>query len=111
MLGRTRDAWTGLQTEVEGTVSEFTSHVMESGGVGARKPGGVAEAKIVSRRARPLVVIGGGSTRLEVRVDGADAEADAKRVSRVTLPFVWVGAGEADGISLEKSQKRNLQVM
>jgi len=59
--------------------SELTAHVMEWGGVGARKPGGggVALAKTASRRARPLVVIGGGLTRLEGGVDGADAEADA----------------------------------
>lgn len=69
--------------------SELTSHMMElGGGGGAWRPGSVTEAKIVSRRARPLVVISGRPTRLEVRVDGADAEADIKRVSRVTLPFV-----------------------
>jgi len=57
------------------------------GGVGAGKVGGrgVAEVKTVPGRARPLVVVGGGLTRLEVGVDEADVEAEAKRVSRLTL--------------------------
>ena len=47
----------------------------------------------------PLVVVGGGLTRLEVGVDEVDAEAEARRVSRVTLLLLGVGAGEVDGIS------------
>ena len=59
------------------------------GGGGWRREGrwerGVAEVKTVPGRARPLVVVGGGLTRLEVGVDEADVEAEAKRVSRLTL--------------------------
>jgi len=44
------------------------------------------------------MVVGGGLTRLEVGVDEGDAEAEAKRVSRVTLLLPGVGAGEADGM-------------
>jgi len=45
---------------------QLRAHVMGDGGVGAEMvPGGVAEAKIVSRRARPLLlVVGGGATVL-----------------------------------------------
>ena len=64
----------------------------------------MAEAKILSRRVRPLVVaVGGWFTRLEVGVDEADAEAEAKRVSMVTLPLLGVGAGEAEGRSFENN--------
>jgi len=51
--------------------------------------------RIESKRARPLVVIGGGLARLEVGVDKVDAE-----VSRVTFLLLGVGAGEADGSAL-----------
>jgi hypothetical protein len=40
-------------------------------------------------------------TMLEVGVDESDVEAEAKRVSRVTFLLLGVGAGEADGMSLE----------
>jgi len=46
-----------------------------------------------------LAVAGGVFTRLEVGVD----EADAKRVSTVTLLLLGFGAGEADGMSLENN--------
>ena len=66
--------------------------------------GGVAEAKIVSRRARPLlVVVGGGDTALGVEVDGPQAEAEAKSVSSVTLLFEGLGAGEGAGMSFENN--------
>ena len=45
----------------------------------------MAEAKIVSRRARPLLVVVRGVTALEVEVDAAQAEAEAKRVSSVFI--------------------------
>ena len=55
--------------------------------------GGVAEAKIVSRRARPLLVVEGGAfTRLEVGADEADAATEAKWISRVTLLLLGIGA-------------------
>jgi len=66
--------------------------------------GGVAEAKIVSRRARPLlVVVGGGATALGVELDDAEAEAEAKRVSSVTLLFGELGASEGVGMSFENN--------
>jgi hypothetical protein len=68
----------------------------------------VAEAKIVSRRARPLLTVAGGVfTRLEVGVDEADAEAEAKRVSMVTLLLLGFEAGEADGRSLENNLSKS----
>ena len=66
----------------------------------------MAEAKIVSRRARLwLVVVGCEFTRLEVGV--GEAEAEAKRVPRVTLPLLGVVAGEADGMSLENNLSKS----
>jgi hypothetical protein len=56
---------------------------------------------MVSRRARLLLKASGLVTMLEVGVDESDAEAEAKRVSRVTFLLLGVGAGEADGMSLE----------
>ena len=67
----------------------------------------MAEAKIVSRRARPLVVVGSWFPRLEVGVDEADAVAEAKSVSMVTLPLTVVGAGEAEGISFENNLSKS----
>ena len=59
--------------------------------------GGVAEAKIVSRRAGPLLVaVDDGRTRLEARIDEAGAEAEEKL-------FKGVGAGEAEVRSLENN--------
>jgi len=58
---------------------------------------------MVSRRARPLLaVVDGGVTRLDEGVD----EAEAKRVSRVTL-WLGVGAGGAAGMSLENNLSRS----
>jgi len=90
VFGQTRHAWTGVQAfqaEVGGTAPSSCGGVGGGGGVGAGKVGGrgVAEVKTVPGRARPLVVVGGGLTRLEVEVDEADVEAEAKRVSRLTL--------------------------
>jgi hypothetical protein len=64
---------------------------------------------MVSRRARPLLaVVDGGVTRLDEGVDEAEAEveAEAKRVSRVTL-LLGVGAGEVAGMSLENNFSRS----
>lgn len=59
--------------------------------------GGVAEAKIVSRRAGPLlVVVDGGRTRLEAAVDEAEVQGEVKL-------FKGVGAGEAAVMSLENN--------
>ena len=44
----------------------------------------MAEAKVVSRRARPLLAVVRGEA-LEVEVDAAQAEAEAKRVSSVFI--------------------------
>jgi len=64
----------------------------------------VAEAKIVSRSARPLlaVAVDGGATTLEVGVDEAEVDAEAKSVSRVTL-LLGLVAGAAGGMSLENN--------
>jgi len=55
--------------------------------------------------------LGGGSRRLVhrggSRVDEADAEAEAKRVSIVTLPLLVVGAGGADGMSFENNLSKS----
>ena len=68
----------------------------------------MAEAKIESRRVRPLlVVVDGGVTRLDEGVDEADAEAEAKRVSRVTLLFGVLGGGDAAGMSLENNLSKS----
>jgi hypothetical protein len=70
--------------------------------------GDVAEARMVSRSARPLQTA--GVTRLEAGTGDAEvvveAEAEAKRVSMVNLPFAGVGAGEAVG----KYFKNNLSI-
>ena len=59
--------------------------------------GGVAEAKIVSRRAGPLLVaVDDGRTRLEARMDEAGVEVEEKL-------FKGVGAGEAAVMSLENN--------
>jgi hypothetical protein len=57
----------------------------------------VAEAKIVSRSARPLlrVAVDGGAT-LEVGVDEAEVDAEAKSVSRVTLLLVGGRSSRGD---------------
>jgi len=47
-----------------------------------------------------LVAVGGGLTRLEVGVDNADAEAEAKRASRVTLLFLGRSIGDCSGVNL-----------
>src|SRR5260221_2068061 len=97
-----QDAWTEVQIEVEGIAP--SSRDGAGVGVGTGKPAGrgVVDAKIASRGARPLlVVVGGVFTRLEVGVDEADVEAEAKWVSRLTLLLSGVGAGEADGMRLE----------
>jgi len=65
----------------------------------------VAEAKIVPRRARPLVVIGDGLTRLEVGMDRADGGAGVNRVPMVTFLLLGGGAGEADGRSFDNLPK------
>jgi hypothetical protein len=58
---------------------------------------------MVSRRARPLLaVVDGGVTMLDEGVD----EAEAKRVSRVTL-LLGVGAGEVEGMSLKNNLSRS----
>ena len=64
----------------------------------------MAEAKIVSRRARPLlpVAVDGGAITLEVGVDEVEVDAEAKSVSRVTLLLGFV-AGAAGGMSLENN--------
>lgn len=68
----------------------------------------MAEAKIVSRRALPLVVVVVGSfTRVAEEVDEAEAEAEAKRVAMVTLPLLGDGAGEADGMSFENNLSKS----
>ena len=67
----------------------------------------MAEAKIVSRRARPLVAVSGWFPGLEVGVDEADVVAEANRVSIVTLPLMGVGAGEAEGISFENNLSKS----
>ena len=59
--------------------------------------GGVAEAKIVSRRAGPLlVVVDGGRTRLEAAVDETEVQGEVKL-------FKGVGAGETAVMSLENN--------
>ena len=64
----------------------------------------MADAKMVSRRARPLLaVVDGGVTRLDKGV----GEAEANRVSRVTLWLGVVGAGDAAGMSLENNLSRS----
>lgn len=65
--------------------------------------GGVAEAKIVSRRAEHLLVtVVDGSTRLEAGVHETEVEAEAKRVCMLTLLPEGVAAGElAEWMSLE----------
>ena len=64
----------------------------------------MAKAKIVSRNARPLLVVAadGGATTLEVGVDEAELDAEAKMVSRVTL-LLELGAGAAKGMGLENN--------
>jgi len=57
----------------------------------------------VSRRARPLLIVVRGATALEVGVDAAQAEAEAKRVSSVTLLFGELGASEGVGMSFENN--------
>jgi len=47
--------------------------------------GGMAEAKVVTRRARPSLVVVRGATALDVGVDAAQAEAEEKRVSSVFI--------------------------
>jgi hypothetical protein len=65
---------------------------------------GAAEATIVSRRARPLlVVVGGGATALGVGLGGAQAEAEAKTVSSVALLVEGLGAVEGVGMSFESN--------
>ena len=85
---------------------QHRAHGMSDGGVGAEMVpgGGVAETKIVSRRARPLlVVVGGGATALGAELDDAEVEAEAKRVSSVTLLFGELGAGERVGMSFKNN--------
>jgi hypothetical protein len=68
---------------------------------------GEAEANRESRRGR--VLFGGGVTRREAGLDAAEVEreAEAKRVSRVTLPLDGVAGGEAVGMSLENNLSRS----
>lgn len=75
-------------------------------GAGTGPCTGVAEANRESRRGRLLLAVVGG---WEAGVDVAEVEveADAKRVSRVTLPLEGVAAGEAVGMSLENNLSRS----
>jgi hypothetical protein len=66
---------------------------------------------MVSRSARlGSAVVGGGVTRLKTGVDEAQvevgAEAEAKRVASVTLPFE--GVASAEGV--ERSFENNLSI-
>ena len=75
-------------------------------------PGGAgeAEANRESRRGRLLfAVVGGGVTRREAGLEAAEVEreAEAKRVSRVTLPLEGVAGGEAVGMSFENNLSRS----
>ncbi len=79
-------------------------------GAGTGPCAGVAEANRESRRGRFLLaVVGGGLARREAGVEVAEVgvEADAKRVSRVTLPLEGVAAGEAVGMSFENNLSRS----
>ena len=67
----------------------------------------MAEAKIVPRRVSLVVVVGGSFTRLQV---GAD-EAEGKRVSRVTLLLLAVGAGEAEEMHFENNLSKSDTVL
>jgi hypothetical protein len=73
-----------MQMVVEGTAPN--SHVRGLGGVGAGKGRGVAAAKMASRKVKPVLVVDGEVTRLEVRVrvEEAKQRQRRKRVSRVT---------------------------
>ena len=71
----------------------------------------MAEAKIVPRRAPLVVVVGSSFTRLLVGVDGVEAEAEAKRVSRVTLLLLAVGAGGAEEMSFENNLSKSDTVL
>lgn len=77
-------------------------------GAGMGPCGGVAEAKRVSRSARLWsAVVGGGVTRLETGAQvEVGAEAEAKRVARVTLPFEGVVSTEG----VERSFENNLSI-
>jgi hypothetical protein len=76
-------------------------------GAGTGPCAGVAEANREERKGR---VVGGGFARWGAGVEVAEVEgeAEAKRVSRVTLPLEGVEAGEAVGMSL--SFENNLSI-
>ena len=75
-------------------------------GAGTGPWAGEAEANREERRGS---VVGGGFTRWVAGVEVAEeeVEAEAKRVSRVTLPLEGVEAGEAAGMSLENNLSRS----
>ena len=75
-------------------------------GAGTGPGAGEAEANREERRGRLLfAVVGGGVARWEAGVEVAEVEleAEAKRVSRVTLPLEGVAGGEAAGMSFENN--------
>ena len=79
-------------------------------GTGTGPGEGEAKANKEERRGRLLfTVVGGGVARWEAGVEVAEVEleAEAKRVSRVTLPLEGVASGEAVGMSFENSLSRS----
>ncbi len=90
-----------MQMVVEGTAPN--SHVRGLGGVGAGKGRGVAAAKMASRKVKPVLVVNGEVTRLEVRVRvEAEAEAEAKKGLEDHIAWLGLVAREVAGMSWEK---------
>jgi hypothetical protein len=87
VLGRMRDAWTGVRTEVEGTAPSSRDGV-RGGGDGKLGGRDVTKARMVSG-----AIVHGRQWAYKVgsKGDEAETEADAKRVStRVTLLSLMV---------------------
>ena len=90
-----------MQMVVEGTAPN--SHVRGLGGVGAGKGRGVAAAKMASRKVKPVLVVDGEVTRLEVRVRVEEAKAEAEAKKGLEGHVAWLGlmTREVAGMSWE----------
>jgi hypothetical protein len=80
------------------------SHVRGLGGVGAGKGRGMAAAKMASRKVRPVLMVDGEVTMLEVRVRVEEAKAEAEAEKGLEGHVAWLGlvAREVAGMSWEK---------